>query len=90
MLLEYADMSADHGHAGQTYNHFHHTTIPTSRNLYAGNSAVYTVYVTAQSLDANEEPQAEIKVHATVERTWDGKTNFLDFKWLPSETRLLR
>ena len=53
--------------------------------LYVGNSPVYTLYVTAQTLDVYELPLAEIKVHCTIERTWDGKLNFLDFRWIPSD-----
>ena len=55
------------------------------RMLYVGNSPVYTLYVTAQTLDVYELPLAEIKVHCTIERTWDGKLNLLDFKWIPSD-----
>ena len=65
-------------------------TMPAARFNYAGVSPVHTIYVTAQSLDVNQEPQAEIKVMATVERTWDGKMNFLDFKWIPSEIQLAK
>ena len=43
------------------------------------------MYVTAQTLDVFELPLAEIKVHCTIERTWDGKLNFLDFRWIPSD-----
>ena len=32
-------------------------------------------------------PLAEIKVTSTMERTFDGKTNFLDFRWIPSEAK---
>ena len=47
------------------------------------------LFVTAQSLappdpvTGKQEPLAETKIQATVERTYDGKMNVLEFKWLP-------
>ena len=84
----YADYDSVITHAGNSFQHRHHFTYPGHKYNYAGQSPVFTIYVTAQSLDSKEEPQAEIKVMATVERTWDGKINFLDFKWIPSEANV--
>ena len=84
---QFADIDSQYGHAGTTIQHIHHTSAPTNRNLYVGNSPVHTIYVTAQSLDVFEMPLAEIKVMATIERTWDGKLNMLDFKWMPADVR---
>jgi hypothetical protein len=62
---------------------------------YAAQSPVYTIYVTAQSIKDNTSlsepnkppiiPLSEIRIRATVERTWDGKMNFLEFTWMPQD-----
>jgi hypothetical protein len=62
---------------------------------YAAQSPVYTIYVTAQSVKDNTSlsepnkppiiPLNEIRIRATVERTWDGKMNFLEFTWMPQD-----
>jgi hypothetical protein len=82
---QFADADTWYAPSGQSTNHMHHTTVATSRNLYMGNGSVYTIYVTAQSLDTFEKPLSEIKILATIERTWDGKSNLLDFRWIPSD-----
>ena len=83
----FADASTAHTNNGGTLNHIQHTYKSMGVYTNAGNSPVYTIYVTAQSLDVFELPLAEVKVMGTIERTWDGKLNMLDFKWLPSEAR---
>jgi hypothetical protein len=86
----YADGGANHTSYGGAVTHHHHDSRSTMRNMWVGTSPVFSLYVTAQTLDGSESPTAEIKVRATVERTWDGKTNFLEFRWIPSEAGLLR
>jgi hypothetical protein len=43
-------------------------------------SPVYTVFIVAQRLDASGQPLCEEKLRVTVERTWDGKMNVLDYR----------
>jgi hypothetical protein len=63
----------------------------TCRQGYVGNSPVYTLYITAQTVKQDElDPciltaVAETKMRATVERTWDGKMNVLEFNWIPQD-----
>ncbi|MBN1809158.1 MAG: hypothetical protein JW909_08820 [Planctomycetes bacterium] len=56
---------------------------------YTGPTPVHTIYVTAQSLkdnmDSTVEALSEIKIRATVERTWDGKLNIMEFTWIPED-----
>ena len=62
---------------------------------YSAQSPVYTIYVTAQSIKDNTTltipnkppiiPLSETRIRATVERTWDGKMNFLEFTWMPQD-----
>jgi hypothetical protein len=57
---------------------------------YTTNSTVYTFYVTGNVLDESDEPLAEMRAKATVERTWDGRINILEFVWLPSDSGFLQ
>ena len=63
----------------------------TGQVAYIEPAPVYTVYVTAQQIKENPDktvaPLSEIKVRATVERTWDGRLNFLEFTWMPLDMK---
>ena len=72
---------------GFALGHEQHEMRAAGRVLWVGNSPVFTIYCTAQSLDVFELPLSEIKVMATIERSWDGKLNMLDFKWILSDER---
>lgn len=48
-------------------------------------SPVYTAFVLAQRLGADGQPLAEEKLRVTVERTWDGKMNVLEYRVTPGE-----
>ncbi len=52
---------------------------------HCGSSPVYTLYVTGNALDEQGEPLAEMRLRATVERTWDGRCNVLEFCWLTKD-----
>jgi hypothetical protein len=55
------------------------------RAARVGSSPVYTIVVTGASLDEHGEVAGERRLRATVERTWDGRLNILEFNWLRSE-----
>ncbi len=52
---------------------------------YCSNSTVYTIFVTGNAVDQTDEPLAEMRARVTVERTWDGRMNILEFTWLPTD-----
>jgi len=52
---------------------------------HTGASPVYTIYVTGNALDEVGEPLAEMRLRATVERTWDGRASILEFTWLTAD-----
>jgi hypothetical protein len=52
---------------------------------HTGASPVYTIYVTGNALDELGEPLAEMRLRATVERTWDGRASILEFTWLTAD-----
>jgi hypothetical protein len=62
---------------------------PAHANRYdathCANSPVYTIFVTGSAVDTEGEPLAEMRLRATVERTWDGRCNVLEFCWLPTD-----
>ncbi|HOX06125.1 MAG TPA: hypothetical protein PK280_06965 [Planctomycetota bacterium] len=57
--------------------------------LHCGSSPVYTIFVTGHALDERGEPLAEMRLRATVERTWDGRCNILEFNWLQADGDVL-
>jgi len=57
--------------------------------IYCSNSTVYTIFVTGNAVDQADEPLAEMRARVTVERTWDGRTNILEFTWLPTDRGLM-
>jgi hypothetical protein len=48
-----------------------------------GASPVYTILVTGQTITPDGKPHAQSKIEATVERTWDGKMNVLEYRLVP-------
>jgi hypothetical protein len=46
-------------------------------------SPVYTVFILAQRLDASGQPLCEENLRVTVERTFDGKMNVLEYHASP-------
>jgi hypothetical protein len=78
---QFADADSTHINFGGALGHAHHDPRSVGHFAYVGPSPVHTVYVTAQSLNRDENPSAEVRLRATVERTWDGRTNVLDFSW---------
>jgi hypothetical protein len=85
---QYADVDSMVNHSGYSFQHIHHATLAAEKRTSVYNSPVYTIYVTAQVLDSSEQPMAETRLRATVERTWDGKLNMLDFKWVMQDEDL--
>ena len=61
------------------YYDFYHTGLMTE----FGASPVYTVLVTGQTITPDGKPHAQSKIEATVERTWDGKLNVLEYRLVP-------
>jgi hypothetical protein len=59
---------------GSRYDSSHCTTSP-----------VYTVFVTGNAVDELGEPLAEMRARVTMERTWDGRMNILEFTWMPTD-----
>ncbi len=55
------------------------------RATHCGSSPVYTILVSGASLDECGEVAGEVRLRATVERTWDGRVNILEFNWLPGD-----
>ena len=82
--------AASKGSSGGVLNHFLQTDVEVGLENWSLQSPVYTLFVTAQALSAPEPgserqtPLSEVRLQATVERTFDGKMNILEFKWLPS------
>ena len=58
-------------------------------STHCGAGTVYTIYVTGNVLDEIGEPLAEMRLRVTVERTWDGRCNVLEFCWLPTDRGFL-
>jgi hypothetical protein len=52
---------------------------------HCSSSPVYTIFVTGNAVDDQGEPLAEMRARVTVERTWDGRMNILEFTWLPTD-----
>ncbi len=52
---------------------------------HCGSSTVYTIFVTGNAVDEAGEPLAEMRARVTVERTWDGRMNILEFTWMPMD-----
>jgi hypothetical protein len=77
---QFGDADESHASWSSSQGHVQHNLRTTSRYLHTGNSPVHTAYITAQSLDRYERPLSEVKMMATIERTWDGKINILDFR----------
>ena len=83
--------SGDKGPNGAILNYFIQTEMDVGLDNFSLQSPVYTVFVTAQSLTREDpatglqRPVAETKIQATLERTYDGKMNVLEFKWLPRQ-----
>jgi hypothetical protein len=50
--------------------------------IHCGSSPVYTIFVSGSAVDDADEPLAEMRARVTVERTWDGRTQILEFTWL--------
>jgi hypothetical protein len=77
------DLDADFSHEGNyidTYSEYDRFD-----SVHCGASPVYTIYVTGNALDEQAEPLAEMRLRATVERTWDGRCNILEFTWLTTD-----
>jgi len=55
------------------------------RAAHCGSSPVYTILVAGIALDESGEVAGEVRLRATVERTWDGRIDILEFNWLPGE-----
>ncbi|HHN45911.1 MAG TPA: hypothetical protein ENN09_00580 [Planctomycetes bacterium] len=87
----FADCSSDHTHANPHIQYQCNELSNPSRSAHTGNSPIHTVYITAQTVindQANPAillPTNEIKIRATVERTWDGKMNIVEFNWIPQD-----
>ena len=58
-------------------------------STHCSNSPVYTIFVTGSAVDDQGEALAEMRLRATVERTWDGRCNILEFCWLPTDRSFL-
>jgi hypothetical protein len=87
----FADCGSDHMHSNGHIQYQLDEIANTSRAAHTGNSPVHTVYITAQVVAQDQAnplvlvPTSEVKVRATVERTWDGKMNVLEFNWIPQD-----
>ena len=46
-----------------------------------------TIEKTMPTDTVTQVSMAEIKIRCTMERTFDGKSNLLDFKWIPTDVR---
>jgi hypothetical protein len=78
---QYADGDAMHTNHEVSVGHVCHEISNSQRAVWVGNSPVHTLYITAQSLGQDEQPIAEVRLRATVERLPDGKLNILDCGW---------
>ena len=54
-------------------------------SVHTGTSPVHTIFVTGNAVNPFGEPLAEMRARVTVERTWDGRMNILEFTWMPTD-----
>ena len=64
---------------GGEFYHYHQSGLFTE----FGASPVYTVLVTGQTINGTGSPVAQSRIEVTVERTWDGKLNMLEYRLVP-------
>jgi hypothetical protein len=85
----WADGSKDqrtyHGPEGVYFNHDADHDNAWAAAATVAPSPVYTAFILAQRLDASGTPLCEENVRVTVERTWDGKMNVLEYRVVPMD-----
>jgi hypothetical protein len=74
----FADLSADHAHAGEQYDNLSRKKMSVARTVTTSHSTVYTIFCTAQTIDRQGMVRGQVRTRTTVERTAEGRVNILE------------